>query len=395
MKKSWVFKHGIHVAWAIIALAMMPALASAGVTYKDGDKYITLGGRIHMQYNMQDPDTGNASDKKTDDILFRRFRPYIEGGLYKDWTGRFEWDMGKATDTNELSVQDAYLQYSGLEFAKVIVGNYIFPFSREDITSSNKKQMVETSFVGDHDYGTPDKNAGIHLIGGLGKDKMITWGVSAASACLDPDSKKLDFDTPVNRDSDFNQGWIMGGRIDFHPFGELKFEQGDFQRALKATIGVAAFTWANDDDNNTYISAAGVATNASKADIDKVNGFEISGAFRYAGFSADAEYNIFKSETIDPAVTNGIYKNGSTNLKSWAVCGGYMIIPDTLELVAGYDSQDADNYKESWNRTSVGLNWFVKKHDIKFQATYRKGENQNGVRESDLNELYVQAQYVF
>lgn len=189
---------------------------------------------------------------------------------------------------------------------------------------------------------------------------------------------------------------MVGGRIDFHPFGELAFEQGDFKRELKATIGVGAFTWANDDDNNnTYTNASGVTTSATKADIDKVTGFEISGAFRYAGFSADAEYNVFKSDTIYPAVTNGIYKNGTTDLKSWAVCGGYMIVPDVLELAAGYDSQDADNYAEKWDRTGLGVNWFLKKHDIKLQLTYRMGENVNGVKDHDNNELFVQAQYVF
>ena len=149
-----------------------------------------------------------------------------------------------------------------------------------------------------------------------------------------------------------------------------------------------AFSWSNDDDNNTYTNAAGISTNAAKADIDKVSGFEISGALRYSGFSIDAEYNIFNSDTIDPTVTNGIYKN-------WMICGGYMIVPDKLEFIVGYDSQDADNYAEKWNRTSVGLNWFLKKHDIKLQLTYRMGENVNGVKDNDLNELFIQAQYVF
>ena len=239
-----------------------------------------MGGRIHLQYHLEDPDTGSAADTKTDELFFRRI---------------------------------------GLQ---------------------------------------------------------------------DPDNKKLDFDTPVNKNGDFNEGWIVGGRIGFHLFGELKFGQGDFARALKATIGIGAFSWSNDDDNTTY-------TNATKADIDKVSGFEISGALRYSGFSIDAEYNIFNSDTIDPAVTNGIYKNGATDLKNWMICGGYMIVPDTLEFIVGYDSQDADNYVGKWNRTSVGLNWFLKKHDIKLQLTYRMGKNINGVKDNDLNELFIQAQYVF
>lgn len=395
MNMSRILKHGMHIGLAIVAIIVVPSLTMAGVTYKDGDKYVTLGGRIHVQYKMEDPDTGSASDEKTDELFFRRFRPYIQGSLHKDWLGKFEVDFGKAEDDNEVAVQDAFLRYTGFDFMTVTIGNNAFPFSRENLSSSNKKQLVETSFVGNHDYGTPDKNLGIHLNGHFGKDKIITWGLAAASSCIDPDNKKLDFDTPVNKDGDFNQGWIIGGRIDYHPFGILGFEQGDFKRDLKATIGIGAFTWSNDDDNNTYTDASNTTTSATKADIDSITGFEVSGAFRYAGLSVDAEYNIFNSDTIDTKVTNGIYKNGTTDLKNWAVTGGYMIVPEMLEIVAGYDSQDADNYAESWKRTSVGLNWFLKKHDIKFQVTYRMGENVNGVKDHDLNELYVQAQYVF
>ena len=39
--------------------------------------------------------------------------------------------------------------------------------------------------------------------------------------------------------------------------------------------------------------------------------------------------------------------------------------------MAGYESQDADNYAEAWNRTSLGANYFFSKnHDIKLQATF-------------------------
>ncbi|MBN1382109.1 MAG: hypothetical protein JXA41_10565, partial [Deltaproteobacteria bacterium] len=176
MNISRILKHGMYIAMAIIVMAIMPSLTSAGVTFKDGDKYVKLGGRIHLQYKTEDPDTGSSSDKSTDDLFFRRFRPEIEGSIHKDWMGKFQWDMGKAENDNELSIVDAYLRYKGLDFMTVTFFNATFPFSREVMTSSNKKQLVEASFVGNHDYGTPDHNLGMHLNGHFGKDKNITWG---------------------------------------------------------------------------------------------------------------------------------------------------------------------------------------------------------------------------
>ncbi len=55
---------------------------------------------------------------------------------------------------------------------------------------------------------------------------------------------------PSTANDDFNEGWIVGGRVDFHPFGALKFSQGGFSGKQKATIGIAAFNWSNDGDNN-------------------------------------------------------------------------------------------------------------------------------------------------
>ena len=387
-------KAKMKVLGALLVAALMlagVAPAEAGVTYKDGDKYVKIGGRIMLQYHQVDPDGG----EKTDTVFFRRFRPYIEGSIHKDWLGKFQWDMGKAEDSNEIAVKDAYMQYKGFEGVQISVGNKAFPFSREYLTSSKKTQLVERTFVGDHNYGTPDRTLGAHLTGGV-LDKKLTYGFSVASSSIDPDAKKLDFDSPVNRNEDFNEGWIAGGRVDFHPFGQLKMEQGDFKRELKATIGVAAFTWSNDDDNNSKTDAAtGLSLDAKKADVDSVTGFEVSAALRVAGFSADAQYNLFQAETVDGAFTGGIYKNGETDLENYAVEAGYMVVPAKLELVAGYEWQDADNYADEWIRTSVGANYFFEKHDIKLQTTYRMGESLNGVEGKDADELFVQAQYVF
>lgn len=104
---------------------------------------------------------------------------------------------------------------------------------------------------------------------------------------------------------------------------------------------------------------------------------------------------MFDAETIDSTVTSGIYKNGEADLENCAIEGGYMVIPSMLELVAGYQMQDADGYADEWTRVSFGANYFFKKHDIKIQATYRMGENLNGKKGNDADELFIQTQYVF
>ncbi len=364
---------------ALVTVIVGPVYAAGVTLYEKDGKYVKVGGRIQMQYHREDPDNGSAED----DMFFRRLRPYIEGSIHPDWKGKFQLDYGKAEDGNEVAIKDAYMEYSGLHNIKIKIGNANFPFSREKLTSSKKQQLVERTFVGDHNYGTPDRNLGIHA-SGHNVDKRVTWGAAVAASYIDPSSSKLDFDTPVNRNSDFNEGWIGGGRIDFHPWGNVKFSQGDFSRQAGATIGVAAFVWGNDDDNNGH-----------PASIDDVTGLEISSALRGMGFSVDAEYNYFDVDTVDSSFTGGLYKDGETELENWAIEGGYMVVSDKLELVLAYQSQDADNYDNDWTRFSAGANWFIAKHDIKVQLSYRANDSVNGVSGDDEDEIFVQTQFVF
>lgn len=72
-----------------------------------------------------------------------------------------------------------------------------------------------------------------------------------------------------------------------------------------------------------------------------------------------------------------------------------MVLPSRLELVGGWEAQDADGYADTWNRTSFGLNYFLNGYKLKGQLTYRMGENLDGVAGNDADEVFLQLQYVF
>ena len=134
----------------------------------------------------------------------------------------------------------------------------------------------------------------------------------------------------------------------------------------------AAFTWSNDDDNNTANTAT-TGCGVGKCKVDSVTCYEVSGAFR----------------------SGGIYSNSETELNNRSVEGGYMVIPSKLEIVAGYSSRDADNYANEWTRTSIRANYFFRKHDVKVQLTWQMNEDMNGIAGNDEVELLLQMQYVF
>lgn len=381
-------------AWAagclLLCLAAAPAQAGIEV-YRDGAKYIEIGGRLQLQYHVFEPDGGDSEDE----VFFRRLRPYIEGSVTEDWEGKIQFDLGKAGDGNEVAVKDAYFRYSGFDGLKVTVGNQKPPFSREFLTSSKEQQLVERTFVGDHNYGSPDRMAGVRLDGS--PSKTFTWAASFGSASVDPDARKLDFDSPINRNDDFNEGWLAAGRLELHPFGKIKSSQGDLARSegFKATLAAAAFTWSNDDDNNTYTDGAGNATSSSKADLDSATGWELSAGLRGYGFSADLQYQMIEGDTVDTGFSGGLFVGGSTELEQLAFEGGYVLVPERFEIVGGWESLDADGYADAWTRTSFGLNYFLNGHKLKGQLTYRMGENLDGIVGNDADEIFMQLQFVF
>jgi len=384
-------------ALAILFTGAVQKADASGITvYRDGDKFVKIGGRIQLQYHFQNMQTSTTDPVGQDDIFFRRLRPFIEGSVTKNWFGKFQWDMG---ESKKVSLKDAFVGYHGPHNIKIEFGNAYFRFSQEDLTSSKKQQLVERTFVGDHHYGSPERNVGIHLTGSL-LDKHVTYGASLAIADITPKSTQLDFGTPVNISSKkgkFNQGTMAGVRASYHPFGYLPMSQGDLAKGpLKAVVNVAAFGWQNDDDHNKNTNISGFDTSGgANLDVDNVEGLEFSGAVRFKGISVDAEYNRFRAETVDNRATGGIYKDGATTLENLAIEGGYMILANKLEAVAAFQRQDANNYAKKWRRTSVGLNYFFRGNHVKGQVTYRIGENIDGVDGNDNNEVFVQTQYVF
>lgn len=379
----------------IVFLAGVIATGSAmagGVKYEneDGD-YLKLGGRIQLQYHLTNPDSGSSSDT----LKARRIRPYIQGSLHEDWAGKFQWDMGKGAT----KLQDIYMRYTGFDFATITLGNNDFLFSREFLTSNKYQTFVERTFIGSSNYGSPHRQTGLHVKGDLA-EKQLLWMGAATIAAHDPDNKKLDWESAIQLDpgDDWSQGPMVGARLEYHPLGLVKWSQGDFAAdAFKVSVGASAYYWQNDDDT---LSPPEVGEDGApvlgKEDLDTVAAVEVGCAVRAYGLSLDVQYNQFEADLVDAGVTDGLYSDSSTTLQNFSAEAGFMVLPKKLELAAGYQWQDADNYEEAWTRTSVGFNYYLtQNHDIKLQTTYRMGENKDGKTGNDVDELFVQAQYVF
>ena len=383
------------VALAVAILFAVPARTETAAGQNDDGKKarkVDFGGQVQIQYaSVEETDSGS-----TDRIFFRRLRPHLSGSVTEKWEGKIAFDLGKAVDGDEVAVKDAYMRYTGRNNLELTIGNSKTPFSREFLASSKRQQSMERGFVGDHNFGSPDRQLGFKLEGRDDK-KKVAWAVALGGQHHDPDARKIDFDTPASRKSDWNEGLVVAARVDFHPRGFVGFGQGDFHTSgYKYNFSLAAYGWSNDGDNNSYTDpVTGTGVSSGKADLDRAEGVELSAGVRGHGLSVDAEYQVISADTVDPAFTGGVYLDGSTGLDKMQIEGGYMLRGNRVEIVGAWDSLDADNYETSWNAIEIGVNYFWDRHQVKVQLNYRMAENVFGVRGDDADTLLLQWQLLF
>ena len=384
---------------ACLAVVGLVPTADAGIrVYEDGDKFIEIGARIQMQYLYFSEDPREGQGDSQDTIFFRRLRPYIAGSVTKNWWGKVQFDMGKSIDQDELAVKDAYMQYVGLKNHRIFIGNSKTVFSREYLASSKRQQTVERWFVGQHNFGSPDRMLGFRIDGNT-DNKKFEYKFNIGGESFDPDNRRMDFDTPVNDAGDFTLGWVAAGRATFYPKEPIKRDQGDFERgSLNYAVEAAGFFWTSNDNELGYtdeVDGVLVCNNETKCDLDSANGWELSAGIRGHGLSADLEYNQVFGEMFAQNVNSGMYVDGKTTIKKWQLEGGYMLANIPIEFVYKRDSMDTDGYERKWYANDFGINYFFNKHKAKAQFIYRMESNVNGADGDDRNQFVMQWQFVF
>lgn len=355
---------------ALACAGALPTTALAGLTvHEDGAKYVKVGGRVQVQYHRNDPDGGDT----TDDLDIRRAWITIDASAAEDWKGRLQFQLDGG-----LSTKDAKLQYTGWDVGTLTVGNFYVPFSREELTSSKRQQLVEKTTVAG--TGSPARQIGLSLAGG---GETMNWEVGLWEAGMVTDVSTITFASQVDDDQDY-EGKLAGGRFELHPGGNVGYGQGNLGRRNAWEIAVNAFSWSNDDDRVT--SAA--------QDYEDVTGIGVDGAWRMGGWSVDAEANAFTAETLASG-TAGIVENGEAEVQTFSVEGGYMIVPARWEVVAGLSTEDADAWNETETQAGVGVNTFFSGHDDKLQLSFISTSDAGGVAGADQNDLYLQVQHAF
>ncbi len=126
----------ILLATGLLSLGSSPAWAqqAAGPKFRTNAAEITLGGRVHTQFN-----TTTVESEPTADIFLRRVRLESAVKVNEVVSGKLQVDFAG----NRVGLKDAYLQLTFSPAVQLLAGNAQRPFSLLENTSSNRILPIE------------------------------------------------------------------------------------------------------------------------------------------------------------------------------------------------------------------------------------------------------------
>lgn len=365
-----------------------------------------IGGRIMYDFDSYDGmynfNKNSSEENSGDDASeseFRRTRINIKGTSGKNWGYKMTVDI----DEGEAEIDTGYIQYTGWDFAKVMVGRFKAPFGLEELTSSKWISTIERSPATELGFlaGKPSFQVALH-----GHSDRMFW----QAALIDDDAE----------DDDGSDAYSMAGRLGGH-FG------ADKHNFVHLAASYATRDFGNEGTDMRFRTRMGVHTLTNRP-IDVIDigvdgatqlGLEAAGVF--GPFSLQAEYRTAdfdeKSSRDDPS---------DVDVRSYYVQASYILTGESRgykgksgkfdkvkpkgalgawELVAKYEDGelDVDSMEDEveWELMTLGLNWYATKN-VKFMLNYLDGDTSHSpTLEKDKNDeedgkaVSFRAQYAF
>jgi len=336
-----------------------------GINSADGDFKWSARLRAQLRYTMQ-----QNNDALTQGLQLRRARLAFTGHVFgKENAYKFELavsprDIGLTGVTPQAKspLLDWYFEFRHLRDARVRMGQYKVPFSRQRVVSSGNLQMVDRSLANgefnlDRDVGLDIRSKDVAGLGLFRYYAGVYMGEGHSSYA----------------NGDF--GLMYLGRVECLPLGMFKdYSEGDFARSPTPKLSVgAAFGYIDRAKKNRGIlgrvPADGGTTDTTNLTADL--------SFRWLGWSAESAVFWRKGrrnpgqavDDMGAAIATEAPRDG---LGYYAQLG-YLMPEHWLEFSARFgqvlpstDMSSLSNESEA----GVGLSYYFGGHSFKLQADY-------------------------
>jgi phosphate-selective porin OprO and OprP len=323
-----------------IAAAALGALIFAGPSFgQDKPKTESPSLGISKAFKLSGWTQVQYVDWKTgvDSFSVRRSRLTLTGDIIKNMHYKLQMEVAKS-----FALLDASIDYEFSKAVQLRVGQFMVPFSLENLTGTSDVDMVnrsqpEEKLAPGRDNSAQGRDIGVSAFGTY---SIIDYTVAVLNGA------------GINK-ADTNDHKDVAGRVVVHPFKELSVG-GSFYKGKQS------------------------ATSTDPLVTRDKAGLEI--ALVYPRMSLKAEYFYAKDDVIT--------RNG------WYVQGGYFIMPKKLQFLLKADAVDMnrDLVDDRINRYTAGVNWFLSGR-TKLQVNYEqyKGE----IAKNDNHAFLAQLQVAF
>ncbi len=314
----------------------------------------SLGGWILTSYRHSSDIDANGSTTGTPDqsgFQFDSVRLEVEGDAGNDYSYKVSFDLGGSngalhgeSPNGSLVLKDAYVKWHIYEGINGKIGRFKEPMLRSALVSDNRLILLERTSLGDT---LNRRDLGLAVFGSF---DVVNWTVAAQDG--------------------------TDGQADEHRF------------VLRATANVVG---KGGDSKNEGAYGAGDETNVmvgialqDEGNLDKGRIVAVEASMTSGPFSAAAELVDFdKGDAGTFNLTDGLIGNDVANTTPWDVTVSYLITPE-YEVAGRYEDADDSDNTTSY---TLGVNRYVRGHDIKWTAQWKAIKTDNAV--GDIDQLGV------
>lgn len=357
------------------------------VVTKEGNTHLKIEMRLQTRFSTPFESNPKSIDELQAEAVssfgLNRARFKVSGNIHRPWIKlKYEYDLN---DSQTLDARITLVHSDEFQFR---FGRMKAHYNPERVTSSKDQQFVDRSMV--NDYFTLDRQQGISFLGRLNKGTALDLNYS------------FDVFNGTGREGDNeNDKFMYVARVQSNFLGEqISSAMGDLKISLKpaAHVGIAAST---NESRYTRFSTSNPTQVNDLAEHTESDGYKleqwlVDAAYRYQGFSFQAEYH-------NKDITDQYNENftGTINLTGYYVQAGFFPqtlmkdMPKPLELAARYSTVDPDTSISDNDQREylVAANWFFDGHRSKVSADIGNYEIDDALTGETSSENRVRMQY--
>jgi phosphate-selective porin OprO/OprP len=344
------------------------------VRWKDGvttftlDKAVMeLSNRVQYRWTQQWPDETRqlpgttAPGQSVGSFRLRNVKTKLEGWIYSERLNvELQMNWAELGDTPADALEDLEFDYELVtsDHLHVKLGQFKVPFSRQQMTSSERQQFTDRSVVANE--FSRGRDQGVELWGLLARERL-EWRAGIFNG---------NGQTKQRNDNRYYQYDV---RLTFQPWGTYSLAESDLESGDHPIVALSA----NFEHSNE---------SGATADLDTARRvFGLDGMVKYRGLFATTEVY---ARRLTPEARDSYRSDG------WFGQVGYAF-RRRLELAVRYGSWDPTAEVPDNDRTELAgvVNWFRNRHALKVQAEVRRVTDE--ARDTRDDELRLQLQFFF